>query len=382
MTYKALIVDDEPSVIDGLKIMIPWDKTGFEICGEAHNAQDALLKVEESRPHLLITDIRMPFKSGLELINEVRKMDLDIEFVILSGYSEFTYAQEALRQGVSYYLLKPLDSEEVVSVLKNIKSKLDTLFLKKYGFTYQEIEAFRKSRSQYESIINNTSGERKKESWNFTWDSFDEELTHALQLMNYQGARKLIDKLFGFIMSRQINLFEARIIVSSCIYHILRIAFEKNIKLDIILPEEINEDLSLAELKNLITGILSKTINLMLENRRKKPKSYLYRVKTYIDNNYSKQLKVSSLAKMEFMEAGYLGEAFTKEFGYSINEYINRVRINKAMELIRTTNMKLNDISYAVGYKNYNNFFAHFIKIANKKPTQYYEQYSGSIKNA
>ena len=80
------------------------------------------------------------------------------------------------------------------------------------------------------------------------------------------------------------------------------------------------------------------------------------------------------------MEAGYLGETFTKQFGCSINEYINRVRINKAMELIRTTNMKLNDICYAVGYKNYNNFYSHFIKVVNKKPTQYYEQYSGNIK--
>ncbi|NLM10402.1 MAG: response regulator [Clostridiaceae bacterium] len=375
--YKALIVDDEPSVLEGLKIMVPWNRVGFEICGETHNAQDALIKIEELCPHLLITDIRMPFKSGLELINEVRKMDLDIEFIILSGYSEFAYAQEAMRHGVSYYLLKPIDKEEFISVLKDIKGKLDTLFLTEYGFTCQEIETFRKSRSQCEY---NISGEIKKEPWKFTWNNFDEELTHALQLMNYQSARKLIDKLFNFIISRDISLPEARILVSSCIYHILRIAFEKNIKLNIILPEETKEELSLAELKNLITDILSQTISLMLENRRKKSKNYLYRVKSYIEDNYSKDLKVSSLAKMEFMEAGYLGETFTKQFGCSINEYINRVRINKAMELIRTTNMKLNDICYAVGYKNYNNFYSHFIKVVNKKPTQYYEQYSGNIK--
>jgi len=95
----------------------------------------------------------------------------------------------------------------------------------------------------------------------------------------------------------------------------------------------------------------------MLENRKVNSKSYLYRVKSYIDENYSQDLKVSSLARMEFMEAGYLGETFAKQFGLSINEYINQVRIKRAMELIRTTDMKLNDIAYAVGYKNYNNFF-------------------------
>ena len=355
--YKALIVDDEPSVIEGLKIMVPWNELGFEISGEAYNAQDALLQAEELRPHLLITDIRMPFKSGLELINGVRKMDLSIEFIILSGYSEFAYAQEAMRQGVSYYLLKPLDREELCSVLKDIKSKLDGMFLTEYGFTCEEVEAFRKSRSRYES---NISGDKKKENWKFTWETFDEELTHALQLMNFQSARRLIDKLFNFISSRDISLPEARIIVSSCIYQILQIAFEKNIKPNIIMPEEANRELSLAELKNSITDILSKTIRLMLENRKNKSKNYLYRIKTYIDKNYSKDLKVSSLAKMEFMEAGYLGETFAKQFGCSINEYIHSVRINKAMEMIRTTDMRLNDISYAVGYKNYNNFYYKF----------------------
>jgi len=379
--YKALIVDDEPSVLEGLRIMIPWDTVGFEICAEAQNAQEALLKVEEHRPHLLITDIRMPFKSGLDLIDEVRRMNLDIVFVILSGYSEFAYAQEAIRQGVSHYILKPLDRDEIISVLQEIKTKLDGMFLAEYGLTQEEIERFRKSRSLH-GENENGSGEIQKEAWKFTWDGFDEELTHALQLMSFQNARKLVDKLFSFIESRDISLPEARVIVSSCIYHILRTAYDNNIRINFILPEEMSDELSLADLKNQIEGILSKIIKLMLENRKVNSKSYLYRVKSYIDENYSQDLKVSSLARMEFMEAGYLGETFAKQFGLSINEYINQVRIKRAMELIRTTDMKLNDIAYAVGYKNYNNFFSNFKKIASIKPTQFYERYSNSLKKA
>ncbi|UZQ86242.1 helix-turn-helix domain-containing protein [Thermoclostridium stercorarium] len=306
-------------------------------------------------------------------------MDLADEFVILSGYSEFAYAQEAMRQGVSHYLLKPLDRDEVVAVLQEIKGKLDAVFLAEYGFAQEEIENFRKSRILYKENGDNSSGGQKG-TWKFTWEGFDEELTSALQLMNYQSARKVVDKLFNYIKSRDISLPEARVIVSSCIYHILRMAYEKNIKIDFVLPEEINGELSLSELKNLILGLISETINLMLENRKTNSKSYLYRVKAYIDQNYSQDLKVSSLAKMEFIEAGYLGETFAKQFGCSINEYINKVRINKAMELIRTTDMKLNDIAYAVGYKSYNNFFSNFKKIANIKPTQFYERYSHSLK--
>ena len=109
----------------------------------------------------------------------------------------------------------------------------------------------------------------------------------------------------------------------------------------------------------------------MLEDRRKNSRSYLYEVKTYIDENYEKELSVSFLAEMVFLEAGYLGDAFCKQFGCSISEYQHRLRIEKAIQLIETTDMKLSDISVGVGYNNYNNFFSHFRRITLIKPTQY-----------
>ena len=115
--YKVFVVDDEPSVIEGLKIMVPWNELGYELCGEASNAQQALARIKELRPHLLISDIRMPQQSGLVLINDARRLDFDMEVIILSGYSDFSYVQEAMRNQVFDYLLKPLDREELIRVL-------------------------------------------------------------------------------------------------------------------------------------------------------------------------------------------------------------------------------------------------------------------------
>jgi two-component system response regulator YesN len=371
--FRAFVVDDEPSVLEGMKIMIPWSELDFELCGVSSNGQEALLELERLRPHLIITDIRMPLKSGLEFINEVRKLNMDTEFVILSGFSDFAYAREAMRHQVSYYLLKPLDREEIISVLHKIKDKLDTKFLTGYGFSQADMETFKVRRSLPAQDIGNGAANEENGGvgWKSVRDSFDEELTTALKLMNFQEAKKLIDELFDFFEAKGVSLTNARIVINSCVYNILRVAFEKNIRLSTILPPEKSRKWDFPELKSYITDILSQLIGLMLEDRRRNSRSYLYEVKAYIEKNFEKELSVSFLAEMVFFEAGYLGDAFSKQFGCTINEYQHRLRIEKAIELIKTTDMKLSEISDKVGYNNYNNFFSHFVKITHIKPAEY-----------
>jgi two-component system response regulator YesN len=371
--YKAFAVDDEPSVIEGIRIMIPWSELDFELCGTASDAADALARIEEQRPHLLISDIRMPHLSGLELVNEARKLDFDLEFILLSGYSDFSYIQQAIKNQVFDYLLKPLDRDEMISVLRKIKAKLDNVFLTEYGFTQEDIDAFKAGRSLLNRDIGGVNAgvpDENDHSRHFEYD-FDEELTKTLKLMDLSDARKLIEELFDFFAHKKVSLQEVRIIVNSCIYHILRIAFERNIRLNSSLLSEKGGALDIADMKKHLTDIISRVISLMLVDRRKNSRSYLYEVKEHIEEHFNKELSVSKLARMKFLEAGYLGEAFIKQFGCSINEYQHRLRIKKAIELMKTTNMKLSDISSAVGYNNYNNFFSHFEKITHKKPTQF-----------
>lgn len=370
--YIVFIIDDEPSVLEGLKILIPWDELDFELCGDSSNVTEALLKIEALRPHVIITDICMPHKDGLELIREVRRLEISMEFIILSGYSNFSYAREAMRNQVFHYLLKPVDRDEVISVLQKVKERLDAVFLADYGFTQAEVEAFKSGRNQpgQESGRNSDSQGR----WKFVRESFDEELTTALKTMSFPDVKILIDELFAFFESGDIGTVDARIMVNSYVYFILRVAFERNIKLNMILPPEKNGDWGFSELKVYVTDIASKAIHLMLENRRKNSRSNLYEVKAYIENNFDKELSVSFLAEIVFLEAGYLGDTFSRQFGCSINEYQHRLRIEKAIELIRTTGMKLSEIAATVGYKNYNNFFSHFIRITAKKPNQYGKQ--------
>lgn len=371
--YKVFVVDDEPSVIEGLKIMVPWNELGYELCGEASNAQQALARIKELRPHLLISDIRMPQQSGLVLINDARRLDFDMEVIILSGYSDFSYVQEAMRNQVFDYLLKPLDREELIRVLEKIRKKLDDTFLVKYGFTLEDIEEFKAGRYMREDGNEHSgAGDRKGTGMKKYLDNdFDEELNIAIRQMDYPEAKKVVDRLFELIRSNDISQTEMRLIVNSCIYNILHTAYERNVRLNTVWQAEKSGEWTWEEAYRNIDAVLSETIEIMLEDRRRISHGYLYDVKEYIENHYNMELSVSNLAEMYYLEAGYLGEAFIKQFGCSINEYQHRLRIKKAIELIKTTDMKLSEISSTVGYNNYNNFFVRFEKITSKKPTDF-----------
>lgn len=123
---NVLIVDDEQIVREGMKYIIDWNSLGYCICGEAGNGNDALLMAKTYQPGLILLDIRMPGMEGTELMEKMRGDGFKGDFIILSGYSDFKYAQTALHFGASFYLTKPVDEEELVAAVTSIREKIET----------------------------------------------------------------------------------------------------------------------------------------------------------------------------------------------------------------------------------------------------------------
>ncbi len=116
---KVLLVDDEYFIVQGLLVLIDWKAEGYEIAATAANGREALDYLRENKVDLVITDIAMPVMNGLELLETVRREQLsEAAFVILSGYSDFSYAQQAIRDGCMDYLLKPVEREELIGILR------------------------------------------------------------------------------------------------------------------------------------------------------------------------------------------------------------------------------------------------------------------------
>lgn len=123
--YKVILVDDEEEVRNGILKKIDWKEYGFEIAGQAENGKDALDLTEKVIPDVVITDIKMPFMDGIQLSEQIRKKFPSAKIIILTGFDQFEYAQKAIKLDVSEYVLKPVSSKELISVLIKVKNKID-----------------------------------------------------------------------------------------------------------------------------------------------------------------------------------------------------------------------------------------------------------------
>lgn len=121
---KLFIADDEIDVREGIRYLIDWGSLDFTICGEGKNGQDALDKILKYQPDLVLLDIRMPKLTGLDVIRLAREAGFVGKFIILSGYSDFSYAQEAIRYGVNCYLTKPIDEDELEKAVIEAKDTI------------------------------------------------------------------------------------------------------------------------------------------------------------------------------------------------------------------------------------------------------------------
>lgn len=126
--YTVVVADDEDELREAVCTMIPWRELGFRLVGSAGNGLDALQLVEERQPDLLLTDIRMPFISGIELARQVREVRPATNIAFLSGYDDFEYAQQAIQYNIISYMLKPLTVKGLGGELRVIRKKIDAQF--------------------------------------------------------------------------------------------------------------------------------------------------------------------------------------------------------------------------------------------------------------
>ena len=127
---KVLLVDDEPFILQGLKLLVDWENEGFRVAGTAANGMEALAFLKKEKVDLVIADIKMPQMTGLELLEHIRKEKIsDAYFVILSGYAEFSFAQQAMQNDCTDYLLKPVSSAGLIDALKKAADEIMELLL-------------------------------------------------------------------------------------------------------------------------------------------------------------------------------------------------------------------------------------------------------------
>lgn len=180
MQYRFIIVDDEYYVRQRVKRCIDWQAHGFVCMGEMESAAHALRFLAANTVELIITDISMPEESGLSLIETIRRSYSQIRFIVLSGFSTFEYAKEAFRYGVVNYLLKPVNTEELIKTLQQVKAGLDAEIAdRKQQLEYQSVRAMHEMDHKKRVFLSLLEGIPDEEGLEYLRNAGIKEHTHC-----------------------------------------------------------------------------------------------------------------------------------------------------------------------------------------------------------
>lgn len=124
MRLKAILADDEPNILRNLQAVIPWEELDIEIVGKAKNGLEALELCEQHVPDIVMSDIRMPQMDGITFIHKLREINEDCTVLMVTGYQDFEYVRSLLRVGVSDYILKPIDYEELEKSIRKLAGEI------------------------------------------------------------------------------------------------------------------------------------------------------------------------------------------------------------------------------------------------------------------
>ncbi|RAU94196.1 response regulator transcription factor [Paenibacillus sp. YN15] len=213
--WRIAIVDDDFQVLRGLRMIIPWAELDAEFAGEAIDGEQGLELVRREEPDIVITDLYMPGISGIEMIEKLRGEGYQGRFVILSGYTDFEYARQAIRLGVEDYVNKPITVEQIRDVLFRVINRLEELYLEKMekNELLQFVQHYEKqiSRDQLASLLNGTihasSAEVKLPPPMSRWTDHD-QLVAVLEVVRTDRVANISAAdwhLFRFAMSNVTN---------------------------------------------------------------------------------------------------------------------------------------------------------------------------------
>ncbi|GAA0180267.1 response regulator [Clostridium sediminicola] len=123
--YKILIVDDEYEIRKGIRNYFPWKETGFEVIGDVENGKEALKIIQKNHVDVVLSDIKMPVMSGIQLAQVLHEQHSEVKVIFLSAYKDFEYAKKALVFGVRDYIVKPTKYADLLNIFLKIRDELD-----------------------------------------------------------------------------------------------------------------------------------------------------------------------------------------------------------------------------------------------------------------
>ncbi|WP_160725060.1 response regulator transcription factor [Bacillus sp. USDA818B3_A] len=390
---KVLIADDEPNIREGIRYSIDWNYIGMEVAAEAEDGEEALELALKYEVDILLADLNMPIMNGLTLIKNIRDSLPKCKVVVISGYDEFSYAQEALRLQVEDYILKPIKPDSLTEVLKKVASNLQTMRAQR---KYLEIAS--------SHISENTSfiQEQFCRNWvdgNLAADEIKEQLqfwglpVEVPDLMAVVRSKELeMNQPFIQGADKELFLFGMKNVILEVLEKQQKLVFtDPSDLLFILLWGQVQEE-SFSEIETSIESYLQVSPTLysesisgdfavvpsVYENCKTKVHEgshispMVRRAKNYICQQYTNpELTLESIAQQLQVSSVYLSRMIKQGLGTSFTGLVTEMRIKKAIKLLNSTNLQVYEIAEQVGYESQHYFSTAFKKVVGVSPNQY-----------
>ncbi len=346
--YRLVVIDDEYIVVEGIKAMIARQKLDYEVVGWAYDGIHGLEVVQEQKPDLVITDIRIPGMDGLSLIETAKEVCSDTVFVVISGYTEFEYARRALDLGVRGYIDKPISIGKLKDVLDRVEPEFRSA--KDGGVLPRQAK---KEYEELEKLLDTCITVMSRRDTG----EFHREAQEALfRIMQYYP--EIAD------MKRESYKF-------LCVLSDILVEQNPQAKReDLVSYQEIERKATKEELKDYGEGVLSSISAYMEADKTGSSHRIILQLLEYINENYDKDIGLNELADMVRMNPAYLSVLFKEEVGTSYVKYLTNLRMAMAKKLLKE-GYKVMEVSTRVGYNNYRYFCDIFKRHEGQTPSEY-----------
>lgn len=402
-----ILVEDESFERSSLVNCVDWGLVGVSIIGEAANGLQALSLVEKLHPDIVLTDVKMPVMSGIELSKRIRQTQSETKIIFLSSYDDFEYAKQAIDLNIQAYVMKPVNEGELLRVIKKVADEitekaLETRMYNKIKNNYTISMNLARQALVNRLIVGLQTCEDDARNLGLEWlcvpscdlclflsfyditklASIDEKISilnrSCLQVCG-QSINVCINA--GTVITFCAFLPETRNALMRNVYEILQSFFEgiggRQVRIESMHGNEI-----LNTPAKLHTAILKRSISgysepdTLLEKKKNK-QQIADEVEKIIATQYSNPLTLESIARMMHFTPNYIGTVFKSLKKISVNRYLMKVRLQKAQELLGNNELALNDIAELCGFGSITYFHTIFKKEKGVTPGEYRQRMMG-----
>lgn len=396
--WKVLIADDEPKIRRGIHAVLERLEPDIEVVAEAGDGETALALAEETVPDILFIDIRMPFLNGLELIEKLHALRQDWIIIIVSGHDEFDYARKALSLQVFEYILKPVNEDELRSTLEHAKHELalrreTNRYINWAREKITEHQGVLKEQFILEWLSSSLSKTEIEDCTKFLGLSLPEtQIILAIRLEEKALSVGNLQKGYRTILTYSVKSILEDLLGKNTLCVItrddtivglyteeLRVLQEKIPAIEAAIEEATHQHPVIAFVPSgTMGGGAVRSVQEAYEEalseliKKSNYQTFVLLAQGYIERNYQyPDLSLEETAMELEISPGYLSRLLKQATGYSFVEYVSRVRIQHALQLLADPAVKIYEIAEKVGYRSQHYFSRAFKQVLGISPVEY-----------